>query len=110
MNINDLNNEEKKLKEKCDEKIKNLRIEYAKQNVKYSVGQTIDNGVFRILIDNILYSTSRLYGEPCPVYCGVELTKKGKPRKDGSRASIYQSDKIEVIEWKTTAKITKQLR
>jgi hypothetical protein len=65
---------------------------YCFANNPYKKGDIITDPVVTIRIEEITFSKQGfLNGEPCCVYIGEVLTKKLEPRKDGAKASIYQS-------------------
>lgn len=97
MNLEELREVESELKKKHEKEITDLRIDYAKANAKFYKGQILDDGVSRVLVDDIKYSTGVLYGPPCAVYFGFEMTKQNKPKKNKARGVIYQNRKIEVV-------------
>jgi len=98
MNISELKEGEKSIELERKKKLTRLYIEYAKSNQEFEIGQIIDNGVSRILIDDIKYSGWSFNSPPCCVYYGVECTRKNEPYKNGKRAGIRQdSNKICVV-------------
>ena len=97
MNLEELKKAESDLKKKHEKEIIQLRIDYAKAHTKFEKGQILDDGVSRLLVDDIKYSAGMLYGPPCAVYVGFEMTKQNKPKKNKARGSIYQNRKIKVV-------------
>ena len=98
MELSELKAKEKQLENDCKKSLNKLYIEYAKSNQSYFVGQIIDNGISRVLIDNVNFSGWSFNSPPCCVYYGVEHTRKNQPYKSGKRAGIRQdSNKIEVV-------------
>jgi hypothetical protein len=69
-------------------KLHELRLEYAKSNSKYSIGDIVGDNSRLIKINTINYSVLSFW-YPNTVYEGVMLTKKLKPFKNGERATIF---------------------
>lgn len=97
MTFEEMKEVELELRKSHEKEITKLRVDYAKDNARFEKGQIIDNDIFRILVDDIKYSTCVAYGPPCAVYIGLEMTKQNKPKKSKARESIYQNRKIKVV-------------
>ena len=68
-----------------------LAGEYVRITKSFSKGDKITDGRKAILVDKIGVAIG-FDNLPCPKYSGTELTKKGLPRKDGSRGVIYHQN------------------
>ena len=77
----------KQIETDYDNAKKKLYLDYAMSKVIFKKGDIIKDSRCFMLIDKITVSKS--FGLPEPVYTGVELTKDLKPRKNGSRVSIF---------------------
>ena len=98
MELSELKKREAELESDYKKSLKMLYVEFAKSNKKFSCGQIIDNGISRILIDNVIVSGWSFGSPPCCTYYGVEQTRKNQPYKSGRRAAIRQdSNKVEVV-------------
>lgn len=88
------------IKQKCQEEVNKLGLEYAKSNNPYQVGDTIKDHMGAMVIERVQPVLSAFvqisYNVPVCRYYGVQLKKDGKPmkRQDPTR-SIYQSNIIE---------------
>lgn len=71
-----------------------LANEFVNGNAKFKIGDTIKDGRYAFVIDEINIYLS--YGLPVPVYRGFELKKDLTPRKDKNRVGIY-GDNAELI-------------
>ena len=64
-----------------------LAREYAYSNNPYKVGDTVTDHIGSIRVDRIRVDIT---DNPCCIYYGIELTKKGVPYKSGSTRGVYQ--------------------
>jgi hypothetical protein len=69
---------------------KELHREFAYANNPYKIGDIVADRIGTVKIEKIqIYLGLNPY--PQCVYTGVELTKKGEPKKGGKKRSVYQS-------------------
>lgn len=83
----------KEIRESHVREIKLLEREFAFSNQSHNINDTISNDrETTIVIDTVKYGTK--FGGKFPecAYQGYVLTKKGKPRKDKQRDTIFQSE------------------
>jgi hypothetical protein len=69
---------------------KALMIDFAKDQIKFKIGDIIDNGIWCIKIESI--GTYKWLGLPEPTYKGRALTKQLVPKKSGEYGSIYGNE------------------
>lgn len=100
MEVEEYTQESSTLKKEYDGKQAALNKEFAMSRKLYQIGDIIENSVSKIKVARLNVGFSGFFpGTPVCVYHGPELTRKLKPRKDGNRKSIYQSDKsLKLIE------------
>jgi hypothetical protein len=65
-----------------------LMKEYIKANNPVKIGDIVADYATSIKVERITNYLSN--SEPCAIYLGIELTKKGLPKKAGTIAKIYQ--------------------
>jgi hypothetical protein len=75
---------------------KALMIDYSKDQIKFKIGDIIDNGIRIIKIESI--GSYKGLGLPEPIYKGRALTKQLQPKKSGEYGSIYGNDNTRLIE------------
>lgn len=93
MDIKEFEKSMSDLKNRHGEEIRELIVRYCKLNNHIEIGQTITDRHGRsIIVDRISFSTGGIKDIPECVYHGAELTKKMQPKKNGDRATIYQSN------------------
>ena len=63
--------------------------EFVKSNAKYKIGDIVCDNSDTIRVETISYSV--FYGDISICYCGPLLTKKGEPRKDGTKLAVFES-------------------
>ena len=64
--------------------------QWAKEHARFNIGDIISDGRRIMEVTNFEGNEERCYQYKCYItYYGIELTKKLKPRKDGSTMSIY---------------------
>lgn len=73
-----------------EQALKDLALQYAKENNPYIVGDVITDHVHTIIIESIGYWLA--LGEPQCAYTGVWLKKDGNPNKLGEKHTVYQSN------------------
>jgi hypothetical protein len=95
MEISEYIEKKRELTEQHDRDMVKLNREYALSNNTVKVGDTVKSNRVAIIVDNIRIGRIYRTEEPCCVYFGVMLTKKGRPYKSGERNSIWQNDVIE---------------
>lgn len=66
--------------------------EYCLSNNIVNVGDIVTDQIGSVKVESI--SVSANFGSPCCLYNGIELKKDLKPKKNGSRRSVYQSNII----------------
>ena len=66
-----------------------LGLEVAKANRIYKKGDTVDTSWNTIIVDKMVWGTTR-EGKIYNKYIGYVLTQKGVLRKDGQRDYLYQ--------------------
>ena len=73
-----------------------LAQEFALSHNSVNKGDFVTDNIGTIKVEsfglNMGYSNSHI---PSMIYKGTEYTKAGKPRKDGSKRSVYQTNLIE---------------
>jgi len=95
----------KKAEDERDAKIRKALADWAKDKAQFGLGDQIESFGERIVVDKI----SGYYGfgfiNPCVVYYGRSVTKKGTPRRDGTAMRIYDDGrKITLVKKCETAK------
>ena len=73
-----------------------LSLEFAQSHSSINIGDFVTDHIGTIKVESFGLNTG--YGRsdlPSMVYKGTEYTKAGKPRKDGSIRSVYQTNLIE---------------
>jgi hypothetical protein len=78
-----------RLKAEHEKAIKSLRHKYAMENSTIKVGDTVKDHIGSVVVESIKIATS-FNGLPQCIYFGLELTKKGVPRKDGCKRGVLQ--------------------
>ena len=78
-----------RLKAEHENAVKVLRNKYAKGNSSVKVGDVVEDHIGRIVVDSIRIGLSTDDLPQC-VYFGLELTKKGQPRKDSKKRVAWQ--------------------
>lgn len=63
--------------------------EFAESNAKYKIGDIVGDNSDKIRVETISYYVSN--GDISIYYCGPLLTKKGEPRKDGTKRGVFES-------------------
>ena len=63
--------------------------EYVISNAKYKIGDILGDHSDFIRVESIAYSICR--GDVLIYYSGPVLTKKGEPRKDGTKRTVFES-------------------
>ena len=69
--------------------IRQIKLQYAKDNTAFDIGEYVTDHIGTILIMLIHYDLS---DEPKPVYQGLCYTKKGKPFKSGEYRGVYEKN------------------
>ena len=85
---------EKKLdliKSRHNDEINALHMEYADSNNPYKIGDIVTDNIGSVKIEKIKY-TIALSRIPSCIFYGQELTKKGIPKKNGSKREIWQGN------------------
>ena len=65
-------------------------IQFVKDNAKYKVGDIVADSTETIRVECISYHIARDF-DVSIYYYGPLLTKKGEPRKDGSKRAVFES-------------------
>ena len=86
----------KKIHAESNKKQDELTIEYAFSKSSVTAGDIVESKHSIITVYKIQAAHCRFSPIPECVYIGVELTKLYKPRKDGRKSRVYQSDLIKV--------------
>lgn len=72
---------------------KDLYRKFATANNTYKVGDIVTDHIGSIIIEKIEFlAPSTFFNRDYPEcsYLGIELTKKGEPKKNGSKRYVYQ--------------------
>ena len=94
MNLEEFRKQAKEIRADAERQVKKLGKELAFANASAKIGDTVTSKQ-TIIVDDIKFSMKSYMqtGEsPECVYFGFVLTKAGRPRKDGERGMIYESD------------------
>ena len=88
-----MTNEEMKQKVAHIERVAELQKkavyrEFAQSNAKYKIGDIVGDNSDIIRIETISYSV--FHGDVSIYYYGPLLTKKGDPRKDGTKRAVFE--------------------
>jgi len=75
---------------------KALMIDFAKDQIKFKIGDIISNNIYVIKIESI--GTYKGYGLPSPTYKGRSLTKQNQPKKSGEYGVIYGNEHTRLIQ------------
>jgi hypothetical protein len=78
-------------------KLKSLAKEYAISNNPYKIGDVVTDHMGSIKIEQIKFYFSTLPNSslfPSCTYFGIEVTKRGEPKKGGKKRSVYQENLI----------------
>ena len=90
-----MTNEEMKQKIAHIERVASLQKkavyrEFVLSNAKYKIGDIVGDATDIIRVESISYS---LYRDDISIYYyGPSLTKKGEPRKDGTKRAVFESN------------------
>jgi len=82
----------KELKERFEKDKIDILKKFCIANNPYKVGDVVKDHMGSIIIEKIKFATYTISGTPECVYYGPELKKDGKPRKDGSKRNVWQSN------------------
>lgn len=63
--------------------------EFVESNAKYKIGDIVGDNSDTIRVEAISYSS--FHGDISIYYYGPLLTKKGEPRKDGTKRAVFES-------------------
>lgn len=70
-----------------------LAREYAMSNARYKVGDTVEDGLGRVIAESVeIYHSP--YSLPSVSYWGKELKKDGKPFLNGRKRRVYECNLI----------------
>ena len=72
-----------------------LMIDYARDQIKFKIGDIISNNIYVIKIES--FGTYVGLGLPIPTYKGRSLTQKMQPKKSGEYGVIYGNDNTRLI-------------
>jgi hypothetical protein len=98
MNLDEFRKKAKEIRDEAEREVKKLGKDLAFNNASAKIGDIVTakyGNKVSIIVDDIKFTMkSYLAREESPecVYFGYVLTKAGKPRKDGERGRIYESD------------------
>lgn len=81
----------KSIDRECEEKKRKLRIECAKSNNPYKIGDVVEDHIGKLRIESIVFNNVTWQFPSC-VYYGVELKKDGTPCKRQTNIPVYQSN------------------
>ncbi len=73
-----------------------LSVKYALSNSTIKVGDIVESKHTIVIVDRIQATFGVYSNIPECVYKGEQLTKHYKPRKDGNKSRVYQSDLFKV--------------
>jgi hypothetical protein len=76
------------LRAEQERKLISLLKEYIDANNPVKVGDVVRDHATTIKVESVSYYLNTL--DPCAVYVGVELTKRGVPKKSGNKERVYQ--------------------
>ena len=89
MNLDDMNMLIEKESRQHFNSIRQIKLQYAKENTKFNVGDYVTDHIGTILVESIHYDLSEI---PTAVYIGVKYTKNNKPFKSCEQRNVYQSN------------------
>lgn len=90
MTQDEYNERIKRLEAKLEDEKNTLLKEFVDSNNPYKKGDIVTDHIGSIRIEKIKYATGGMLGIPCAVYFGIELTKKGVPKKIATKRDVYQ--------------------
>lgn len=70
--------------------MRDVYSEYVKSNAKYKIGDIVCDSTDTIRVEIVTFSL--LGGDISIYYRGPLLTKKGNPRKDGTKRAIFEDN------------------
>lgn len=94
MKKEELEIELKKLELDYENRKRQLLKEFCDKNNPYKIGDIFTDHIGSIKIERIKYSLSLYRGNPCCVYCGIELKKDLTPKKIQTIREAWQSNDI----------------
>ena len=92
MNTEDYKAKLKAIEHEARERIIALSRDYAFSNSSVISGDVVTDNVGSVAVEKVKYTKGDAKHIPQCVYYGIELTKSMKPRKDGSKRNVYQSN------------------
>lgn len=89
---------QRELADQYEKDIRWLSLEYAQSHSSINIGDFVTDHIGTIKVE--AFGLNNGYGGysssdmPSMIYKGTEYTKAGKPRKDGSKRSVYQTNLV----------------
>lgn len=90
MTLDELNSIEDKIRKEADEKTRKARVEYAKANQKFKIGDILIDHAHTVLVESAHVDMN--FSSPTTVYRGVRLKKDLKPFKSGEIVSVWEDN------------------
>jgi hypothetical protein len=95
MTAEEYKKEYQRLEDLHTQSLKELALNYAKENNPYKVGDIFTDHMGSIIIETIkAVNPNIIHRLPSCSYFGLELKKDGTPRKDKSKRTAYQTNDV----------------